>query len=113
MASVFSCDPDCTIGDFGAIEWLIIVVALISIISIATLLTKWAFDWNKIPESTLLWHVPRFLLISFVILITTVPSVSYIFGRDIGYVYGKVIAPVVCIVVYIVWLAISEVKMNR
>ena len=112
MANLFSCDPDCTLGELAAAEWLVIVLLFVVIVIIVSLLRKWAFEWNKIPEATLLWHVPRFLFISFVVLVTTVPVVSVIVGRDIGYLYGKVGAPVVCIVVYLVWLLMSDMKID-
>lgn len=113
MAELFSCNPDCTLSDFGTAEWLAIVLVFILGVVLTTLLRKWAFEWNRIPESRLMWHVPRFVFVSFVVLMITVPSVILVFGWDAGYLYGKVIAPEICIVVYLLWLALSDGKTDK
>ncbi len=95
MENLFACNPDCSITTLTALDW-------------AVMLRKWAFNWNKYPDTSIKWHVPRFIFIAFILAVITTPIVWSIFGHLAAKMYGQFIFPEAACVIYFIWLLGTE-----
>ena len=112
MDNLFICSPDCNIENLTTVDWLLVLSFLFSIYVIATLFRKWAFSRNKYPETSLKWHIPRFIYIATVFALTTMPVVWWLFGYTGAKIFGQFILPESVFVIYIMWAVGSE-KHNK
>ena len=112
MDSFFTCSPNCTVENLAAMDWLVVAGLFIVIYSVSTVWRKGAFSWNKYPETSIKWHVPRFIYIAFVLAVVTIPLVWWLFGYIWAKVYGQFIFPECALVAYFLWVMCSE-KHNR
>lgn len=103
MDSLFACDPNCNIQHLTAVDWLLVLGFFFSIYIIATLLRKWAFSRNKYPETSLKWHIPRFIYITTIFACITMPVVWWLFGYAGAKIFGQFILPESVLVIYIAW----------
>lgn len=108
MTELFACNPNCVLTDLGMGEWLVILLFLSLIILATSILRKWAFVWNKSPESSFKWHIPRFAFISFTVAVITIPGVNFLLGNDWAYIYAKVVLAPICIAAYLGWLVLFD-----
>ncbi len=112
MDNLFICSPDCNIENLTTVDWLLVLSFLFSVYIISTLFRKWAFSRNKYPETSLKWHIPRFIYIATVFALTTMPVVWWLFGYTGAKIFGQFILPESVFVIYIMWTIGSE-KHNK
>ncbi len=108
MDSLFTCNPNCTVGNLSAMDWAVVAVLFIVIYFVSTAWRKWAFSRNKYPETSIKWHVPRFIYIAFVLAIATIPLVWWLFDHTGAKIYGQFIFPECAFIAYFLWTLCSE-----
>jgi len=108
MENLFACNPDCSITTLTALDWAVTLAILVIVFTITRMLRKWAFNWNKYPDTSIKWHVPRFIFIAFILAVITTPIVWSIFGHLAAKMYGQFIFPEAACVIYFIWLLGTE-----
>ena len=108
MDNLFKCTPNCSLSELTLLDWGITLYLLLITFAVITLLRKWAFEWNQYTASSIKWHIPRFLFITVLLAIVTIPIVWSIFGSIGAKIYGQFIFPEVAFIVYIIWLLATE-----
>jgi len=89
-------------------DWLVVSSFFIAVYVISTVWRKWAFSRNNYPETSIKWHVPRFIYITFVLGITTIPLIGWLWGHAGAKIYGQFIFPELAFIAYMFWLLCSE-----
>tara|TARA_R110000822_G_scaffold279213_1_gene400988 strand:- start:54 stop:425 length:372 start_codon:yes stop_codon:yes gene_type:complete len=112
MDSLFSCNPNCSIENLKALDWLAVLGFFLVIYLVSTVWRKWAFSRNKYPETSIKWHVPRFIYIATVFSLVSMPTVWWLFGYTGAKIFGQFILPESVIVLYILW-ALGPDKHNK
>lgn len=112
MGSLFSCNPDCSIERLTALDWFAIFGFFLIIYMVFTGWRKWAFSRNEYPETSIKWHVPRFIYIATVFSLVTTPIIWWLFGYTGAKIFGQFILPESVFVMYILWMLGSE-KHNK
>ncbi len=108
MDNLFSCNPNCSISNLDFWDWAVAVSFFIVIYLLTTLVRKWVFSRSKYPETSIKWHVPRFIFIALICAIVTIPIAWSIFGHFGAKIFGKFIYPETAIIVYFAWLFGTE-----
>jgi hypothetical protein len=112
MDSLFACNPNCNLENLTALDWMLALGFFCSIYIVTTLFRKWAFSRNKYPETSLKWHMPRFVYIATVFALVTMPIVWWLFGYTGAKIFGQFILPETVFVIYLMWALGSE-KHNK
>tara|TARA_R110001606_G_C15387987_1_gene651158 strand:+ start:2056 stop:2430 length:375 start_codon:yes stop_codon:yes gene_type:complete len=112
MVSLFSCNPDCSIEKLMAMDWVVVFGFFLFIYLVSTVWRKWAFSRNKYPQTSIKWHIPRFIYISTVFSLVSMPIVWWLFGYTGAKIFGLFILPESVFVLYILW-TLSPDKDNK
>jgi len=112
MDSLFACNPDCNIENLTTLDWAITLGFFLAVYIITTLFRKWAFSRDKYPETSIKWHIPRFVYIATVFALVTMPIVWWLFGYTGAKIFGQFVLPESVFVIYLMWTLGSE-KHNK
>lgn len=108
METLFACDPECSLDSLTLLEWFTVFVFFIVVYFTLVLLRKWAFSRNTYAETSMKWHLPRFLYVAFIFSLITMPVVWWLFGHVGAKIFGQFILPESALIVYLLWVLGSE-----
>lgn len=112
MDSLFSCNPNCSLESLMLLDWVAVMGFFLITYIVSTVWRKWAFSRNKYPETSIKWHVPRFIYIATVFSLMSMPIAWWLFGHTGAKIFGQFILPESVFGLYILWILGSD-KHNK
>ena len=105
---LFSCLPECHISQLGIYEWLLIIVSIALIYFIVRFTNALVLNSTDHKYSNNWWHAPKIVYISLLVGFVTASPVILLLGFDIARLYAKTLLPILCIIIYLLWLSYSD-----
>jgi putative flippase GtrA len=109
---MFECGLMCPVEDLSIAELAIVFAASAALLGSIFWYRKWAFSYEKHPDSSWRWHLPRLAFVIAAVAAITLPLVWAVFGYLGARLYSGTAFPFVTIVLYMAWLYSTDHTSN-